>query len=504
VSERGILILGASEVSAALDGRELQIITAVSQAYVSHYRGQSDLPHSVFLRFGEDNPNRIIGLPAYLADEDPIAGLKWIASFPGNTAQGIDRASAVLVLNSLSTGRPLALMESSIISAKRTAAGAALAARTLHGDRRERRVGLIGCGLINFEVLRFLHSSFPALEEVALCDLDPRAIERFTRRVERELPGLRCEPCPSAEALISGSRLVSLATVAGSPHIHTLPGLSPDSTILHLSLRDLAPAVIRAADNVVDDIDHVLRARTSLHLTQLEDGNHDFVRCPLAEVLSNEAPARTNRPLIFSPFGLGVLDLAVARLVLDHARGTGMGVEVHGFLPASRAERLECRKLDSLADPAPLLRFADEYGANEHSTHFQGLATGTTEVWTTVLDGELVGLACLRRGSTGLAARIDGIDDIDGINRDTTAELVECIVHPDHRGLDVRVALIESVRNHALDRLQLATIHCTVDAGDDESRRALETSGFVELETFDDERHARRTTTLFVHRGPAR
>src|SRR5947208_15981695 len=127
--------------------RRSECIRIVREAYLAHADGQSVNPDSYFLRFPDKPDCRIIALPAYLGNGFEVAGLKWIASYPANVQRGFPRASAVLVLNNYETGYPFAILESSIISAARTAASDALAAHWLNGQSsRAQWVRLCGPG----------------------------------------------------------------------------------------------------------------------------------------------------------------------------------------------------------------------------------------------------------------------------------------------------------------------------------------------------------------------
>lgn len=337
-----LMIVKGHEALALLNGREAEIMEAVRAAYEAHSLGQSSLPHSTFLTFPTAPRNRIIALPAYLGDGFGIAGVKWIASFPGNHDLGLDRASAVVILNSAQTGLPEAIMEGSVISAKRTAASAALAAKTLHRSSGRLRVGMIGCGLINFEIARFLAATGMKIESFILMDTSRDRSEQFGEKLQGLLhAGEKIEVVEDVNSLMQQSEIISLATTAATPHLSDISQCASGTTILHISLRDLSAEVILSADNVVDDVDHVTRAQTSVHLAQQLSGHTDFIRCTLADVLTGRAPARRDdsTPVVFSPFGLGVLDLAVGKLVHELARNEGGGTVVDSFLPPPWAER---------------------------------------------------------------------------------------------------------------------------------------------------------------------
>jgi ornithine cyclodeaminase len=330
-----ILIVGGREVLSLLDGREAELIELVRAAYVAHGSGDSSLPHSTFLRFPDHEKNRIIALPAYLGGEFGVAGIKWVSSFPDNVGKKLDRASAAVILNSPLTGRPEAFVEGSVISARRTAASAALAARVLTEGRRPDTLGLLGCGPINYEVARFTLAACPEVRRLVVFDLDERRALQFREKCGELAGGLRVEVAGGVPELLRESPLVSMATTAIKPHLGDLSPCQPGATILHVSLRDLTPELILSCDNVVDDLDHVCRAQTSIHLAEQLTGSREFVRCSLSDILSGGASARRDGEAvsIFSPFGLGVLDLAVAKLVRQLALEKNLGTVIPSFLP---------------------------------------------------------------------------------------------------------------------------------------------------------------------------
>ncbi|EYF05056.1 2,3-diaminopropionate biosynthesis protein SbnB [Chondromyces apiculatus] len=328
----GFSVITGHTVHALLTPRKRECVEIVRQAYLAHHARHSVNPNSYFLRFPEKPSARIIALPAYLGDRFNVSGIKWIASYPENVAAGFPRASAVLILNDYETGYPFACLESSIISAARTAASAVLGAERLSPEgRRARAVGIVGNGLIARYVYDFLIGTGWEIEAVRLFDTRAGESERFRDEVCDASRHRQIEVMPEGDALLRSCDLIVLTTVAPRPYILDGSLLAHNPVVLNLSLRDLAPEILLGSYNIVDDVDHVMQANSSPHLAEQLTGNRDFITGTLAGLISGECAIGRDKPVVFSPFGLGILDLAVGKWIHDLAKERGDVVAVNGF-----------------------------------------------------------------------------------------------------------------------------------------------------------------------------
>lgn len=304
------------------------VLAAVEAAYLAHDQGDDVIPPSQFLRFPGRPSNRIIALPAYLGGAVGTPGLKWISSFPDNHELGLPRASAVLLLNDDRTGRPVACLEAADLSAARTAASAALATRALRTGRGPVSLGVVGAGVIATTIAQYLsHTGLP-VARLGCHDLVPALAERFCAHTDAYWPG--AGGSVDLDTAL-GCDVVVLATTAGQPYLPETMRFRPGQTVLNVSLRDIHPRTLLSTQNIVDDVEHCLRAQTSPHLAEQLSGGRGFVTGTLADVLRGRCRLEPDKAVVFSPFGLGVLDVAVGALVLDRARGDARTVALTDF-----------------------------------------------------------------------------------------------------------------------------------------------------------------------------
>jgi 2,3-diaminopropionate biosynthesis protein SbnB len=322
-------VVPGAVVSEILADSPKDVLRIVTDTYLAHEDGLSVNPDSYFLRF-PDKPNaRVIALPAYLGGSVDTIGMKWIASFPDNVRQGLPRASATLLLNDYATGHPLACLEAAGISAARTAASAAVAAAELTGSGEPVRVSFIGAGVIARTILDYLNANGIRMADVLVHDLDSPSAGHLVEHAARRL-SVPAAPGGLEQALVRD--LVVFATTAATPYVPGDTAFRPGQVLLNISLRDLAPQTLLAGNNIVDDVEHCLKAQTSPHLTEQLTGNRDFVTGTLGALLRGQVTLDPGKHTVFSPFGLGILDIAVGHHVLGEARRRGEVVEIPHFI----------------------------------------------------------------------------------------------------------------------------------------------------------------------------
>ena len=326
-------VVPGSTVKSVINDHRKQVFDAVAAAYRLHASGDSINPDSYFLRYPDNPGARIIALPAHLGGTVQKSGIKWISSFPENRVRNLARASAVLILNDAATGYPLACIEASLISATRTAASAALAAEHISPNPFGGILSVIGTGVIARTTVEWLLFRGWKFRKISLYDLDRKEAEHFSKWL-RDQHNLQADIRICLDEAICDASLVLFTTTTLEPYLADERLFAHAPTVIHLSLRDICVNVILASQNIVDDVDHCLKAKTSLHLTQMETGNKDFVSGTLVDVLEKKVKL-DDRTRIFSPFGLGVLDLAVGNFVLNAAIASNEAIALPDFFSNS-------------------------------------------------------------------------------------------------------------------------------------------------------------------------
>jgi ornithine cyclodeaminase/alanine dehydrogenase-like protein (mu-crystallin family) len=134
-----IPVISAQAVLAAIDPKTA--IERTREAFERYGRGEWTMPAKVYL----DSPPHgdFRAMPALGGG---VALLKWVTSFPGNSAQGLPVVRGEVLLSDAETGEELAVIECSSVTSLRTGAAAAVSAQVLAADKAK-TVGIIGCGV---------------------------------------------------------------------------------------------------------------------------------------------------------------------------------------------------------------------------------------------------------------------------------------------------------------------------------------------------------------------
>jgi ornithine cyclodeaminase len=330
-------VVGEEAAARILQDDFPRLRAVVEDAYALHGTGRTINPPAQRLAVPGRPGSRIMSLAAHVGGRHAVAGVKWVASYPENHSRGLPRASAVLILNDEATGRPFACLEASHINAARTAASAVVAADALSGGRRPRGgLAICGAGFLARYVYRFLRADGWDPPTVTVVDSAPDRARAFASWVGAA-GGPPTRVCHDLHGVFGDCELVVFATTAVTPWVQAAAFSGATPLVLHLSLRDLTPGAVTAGQNFVDDAQHAFGDGTSLALARAACSTAGFYSGSLYDVMCGAVEPDLARARIFSPFGLGILDVAVGKYVHDRARELGCVLAVPRFFSPGTA-----------------------------------------------------------------------------------------------------------------------------------------------------------------------
>ena len=327
---------------------EVDPVAVVQEALTLHAGGATTLPDEAYLPWhtADGRFARSLALPGALWGDRPVLGMKVINSSLANPDRGLPRAQGLTILFDRETALPVAMMEAAYLSALRTSAYTALSVRLL-GPPAVEQIAVIGCGALGASHVRLLAPAFPRARFV-LFDASAERRDKFIAGLAEE--GVAdCRPVDSAEDAVRGSGIVITTTTTTTGYI-PYAWLEPGALLAHVSLDDVLPDVVRGCDLLVVDDWPLIRADDRRLLGRMyrtgelvgPDGDTfgdagataeaTEVDASLADVIAGRHPGRTapDQIVLSNPFGMGILDVALAAAVRDVAERDGLGAVLPG------------------------------------------------------------------------------------------------------------------------------------------------------------------------------
>jgi alanine dehydrogenase len=306
-------VLDHDTVLAAVSPRAA--IDRTREAFVRHFAGEWVMPAKVYLEsppYGDFRAMPALG--------DGVAILKWISSFPGNPERALPTVIGTLLVSDAETSEPLAIVDARSVTALRTGAVAAVAARALAREEAS-TVGIIGCGLHGAWVARCLVADgygpgvcFDPRPEAAAALADELGWRVGTREAALDAQ-IVCCVTPGAEVVVDAGDLHP------GQHFNMLGADGPGK----------AEATIAAVASCALFCDEWAQASHGGELTgAVEEGLVTRSQVTdLGAVLAGEAPGRPGRDAVtmFDSTGLAIQDLAIAVTALRACRDGRVDVQ---------------------------------------------------------------------------------------------------------------------------------------------------------------------------------
>jgi len=321
-----MLLLSEKQVQGLIDIDEL--IAALEQAHIQYSTGNAVMPVRLVVPLPQID-GRITSMPGYL-NQDKALGMKVVTYFQNNPKQNLPAILATIMLFSAETGKMIAAMDGSYITAIRTACASAMATKVLANPQTP-VLGILGAGVQ-------ARAHIQALARV-------RKLEKIKLYSPSGAAALKQEMAPQVQATIEATKspdeavrnadLVVTVTTAKEPILNMdwlKPGVHINAVGSHRpDMREIDGATLARAKVVVDSQEAIM-AECGDILLAIKEGSiaKEKIHGEIGEVLAGTKAGREHgdEVTLYKSVGIAIQDVATANLVYHKALKQEVGTTV--------------------------------------------------------------------------------------------------------------------------------------------------------------------------------
>ncbi|NJE25161.1 ornithine cyclodeaminase family protein [Thermococcus sp. MV5] len=323
-----MLLLSRNDLKKVLSMRET--IDAVETAFLEFYHEKAEVPLRTIIEIKKHN-GFLLYMPSYLKESEALA-IKVVSLYAQNPKKGLPSVLATILLNDPETGKPLALMEGSYITAMRTGAASGVATKYL-ARKDAKIVGTIGAG-VQARTQLWAVCEVRDIKEALVYDLNENRAKTFAEEMSNKL-GIEILTASSPQDVAKNVDILIVATTATRPvisgewiqngtHINSIGWMGKNA-------RELDSETVKRSKLVVDSREGVLSESGDI-LIPIQEGIIDetHVYAELGEIVAGVKAGRKHEKEItlFKSVGLAIEDAITAKLAYEKALKLGVGTEV--------------------------------------------------------------------------------------------------------------------------------------------------------------------------------
>ncbi|ACS89699.1 MAG TPA: ornithine cyclodeaminase family protein [Thermococcaceae archaeon] len=323
-----MLLLTRNDLKKVLSMRET--IDAVEKAFLEFYHKKAEVPLRTIIEIEKHN-GFLLYMPSYLKESEALA-IKVVSLYAQNPKKDLPSVLATILINDPETGKPLALMEGTYITAMRTGAASGVATKYL-ARKDAKIVGIIGAG-VQARTQLWAISEVRDIEKALVYDVNKERAKVFAEEMAKKI-GIEINISLTAQEIAENADVLVVATTAKEPvikgewikegtHINSIGWMGKDA-------RELDSETVRKSKLVVDSKEGVLNESGDI-LIPIKEGVIDetHIYAELSEIVAGIKRGRENdnEITLFKSVGLAIEDAITAKLAYETALELGIGTKV--------------------------------------------------------------------------------------------------------------------------------------------------------------------------------